>query len=163
MSKPPTRPVPSDDYVLTVDGVEYHPHEGEQVEFIGSTTVGEMQAFNRFRRLSVSIDAVKGEADEAQKINELMDPAFEQLCELLARRLVRWSWTDDAGRPLPQPDAPEVLKALCAEEVYYLLIAAQGESAGERKNGSSVSPTTSSATAPPPTTRRTGAPNRTKG
>ena len=36
MTKQPIRVVPSDDYMVMVDGIEYHPHEGETVSVAGS-------------------------------------------------------------------------------------------------------------------------------
>jgi hypothetical protein len=66
--------------------------------------------------------------------------------------VLRWNWTDDAGRPYPQPEGdPEVFRRLRPEELMYLSKAVRGETPGEQKNGLSGTPTTSSATASPET------------
>lgn len=134
MAKPKLVRIVSDDCAITApDGAVYHPHEGEWVELFPIPSIGELQAFESMRRLGVEMEAVKGEPDEAARVAALLDPHFEQLCTLLAVRLVDWDWTDDAGRPLPKPTTA-TLKLLRSEELYWLLNAQEGETPAQRKN-----------------------------
>ncbi len=171
MSKPLPRRIPSDDYDQKDRGEFLHPHEGEAIELIGRSTVGELQATQRFRRASVELNILKGEPDAYGKSLEILDGVFEDMCRRLAQRITAWDWTDDSGRPLvPWNDewedletgkkrpcarldgSPEPFRALSAPELYYLVDVAQSEAPAERKNGSSGSTTTSSATASVSTT-----------
>lgn len=164
MSKPPLRHVPSDDCAVVVGGVPYYPHEGESLSLIGGATpIRLFQVLNRFRQASVQVEAMQDEPDGAVQIAELLDPQFDELCELLASRIVDWTWTDARGQPLPPPSARAVA-LLENQEVLYLITVVQGEGPAERKNGSSSSPITSSATASPPTAapRSTTARSRTR-
>lgn len=151
MSKPPLRHIPSDDCAVVVDGETYYPHEGESLSLIGGARpIRLFQVVNRLRQASVQVEALQDEPDGAVQIAELLDPQFEELCELLASRIVDWTWTDARGQPLPPPNARAVA-LLENQEVLYLITVVQGEGPAERKNGSSSSPTTSSATTSPPT------------
>lgn len=136
MAKPKARRVPSDDCQVTIGGETYTPHEGEWVELLEGQTVAEISAAREFLDLQSKFDALQGEDDENRKVTALLDNAFTRLCSALAQRITAWSWTDDAGRPLPPPDgSPEPIKNLRTEEVYYLLSCSKGEPPAERKNG----------------------------
>ncbi len=176
MSKPLARRIPSDDCVVftgrtlkdgQIDnpGIPYNPHEGEWVEMFAETSVGELKAVRRLRELGTQLEAAQGETDEQSRMIRLSDDAFTDLCQALAPRIKAWSWTDDAGRPISQPDGTAAsLQPLKADELMWLLSAAQGEVPSERKNDSSASLTTSSATGVTPITGKvsTGARSRTK-
>lgn len=121
MSKPlPTR-VPSDDCAVTIDGQVCRPHEGEWVELHRGRTVGEVAAINRLQALQAELTAGDDPERQAEVAGEL-DDVFGELCELLARRLVAWSWTDLSGRPLAQPDGTAAqLTGLESAEVAWLV------------------------------------------
>ena len=145
MAKPPTRQVPSDDCAIEVDGVEYHPHEGEWVRVVSRFSVDDLRLMRRFSEFQSQMDAIEG--DEALKQVILMDDSFSDVLEVLQHRLMEWNWTDDSGEPLSQPhENPTVLRSLRIEELMYLVLVVRGESPGEASNGSAPSPTTSSAT-----------------
>lgn len=152
MTKPPPRRVPSDDFILEIDGETYTPHAGEWVEFVPTLPVGLFQAEARIRSLATQLDALKDDAgaippDRLREANDLIAGHYDDLCNLLARLVVAWNWTDDRGQPLPQPDGTDrPFRLLSVDELYYLWQAAQGGNPDARKNGSRPSPTTSSAT-----------------
>lgn len=155
MSKPGARRYHTDDFAVVVDGVTYHPHEGEWVDIVGKPTVGEFRAYAGLARVGVEIQAVAGEPDEAMRTTGLMDKHFGAICESLARRVVDWSWTDDMGNPLPAPAGnPAAFETLTDDELAYLMKVSQGETDAQRGNASRPSPTTSSAT---PSTGTAGA------
>jgi hypothetical protein len=151
MAKPAPRRIPSDDCAVVVDGTTYYPHEDEWVEFVGTLTVGDLMALAQLERFGVELQAAEGDADQGIQTVRIMDRYFRQVCDGLARRVTAWSWTDDLGRPLPDPAGdPEAFAALRPAELTYLIGLARGEGAPDRaarKNGSRPSPITSSATA----------------
>lgn len=157
MAKPLAICVPSDDCVVTVSGTAYTPHEGESVWLLPGQSVGDVAVLARFNRIQAEVEALRGDADEAARSTELYDAVLSDLCAFLARRMVRWDWTDLAGRPLPPLDGtPAPLQALETEELFWLLQAARGQNATTEKNDSRPSPITSSATARPPSLMSSG-------
>ena len=134
MAKARPRRIASDDCEIMVDGQLCRPHEGEWVEMIATEAVGELAIRQQYARLRVELDAIKGEPSEGARYQELMDSHYRSICEFLERRVFAWSWTDHKGRPLPQPDKPDVLMSLSAGELYWLLNAVGGETPTERKN-----------------------------
>lgn len=136
MAKPEPIEIPSDDCVVTIDGTRYTPHEGESVWLIPGLSVGAIAALSAFTAIGAEMEAAQGEPDEFERQAGLADRALQGLCRALAPRVIRWTWTDMAGRPLPQPDGtPERLQALESEEVAWLLAACQGETPARRGNG----------------------------
>lgn len=147
MSKPQPQRIPSDDCVVTINGTEYHPHEGEWVEVLAGMTVREYQALSRLVDYGMQLLAAQGEPDEQQQVMRLTDQQMDELCVALADRVLDWNWTDLRGRPLPKPDGtPEPLRRLQAQELRWLSTATQGERPADRGKGLSDSPITSSAT-----------------
>lgn len=132
MKIPPKR-ISSDDCVVYVgrkiegdkivcQGVPYKVHEGEWVEVIPVTSIGEAIAISRM---------MGADLKQTSKIAE----GLNQICEGLAKRITDWDWTDMEGKPLPNPhDDPDVIKLLTEDEIIWLALAAQIESPGERKN-----------------------------
>ncbi|MDO8704082.1 MAG: hypothetical protein Q7J84_03970 [Sulfuricaulis sp.] len=152
MSKPLPRRIPSDDCAVSIDGAEYHPHEGEWVEMMTGMSLGEIKALERFRKASVEYQAAQGEPNETERILGIIDGAFTAICAMLANKIVAWNWTDLRGQPLPPPDGkPEVLERLNVEELMWLLAVAEGQSPSQRKNALPPSPTISSAIESPAT------------
>ena len=136
MAKPQAVTIPSDDCLVTIDGAQYALHEGETVTLIPGMSVGAINAANALMRIGPKLAAAVGEPDQVQQQTALADDAMQALCAALAPRLVAWTWTDVAGRPLPPLDGTTApLMALEAEELLWLLGAAKGETAGARKNG----------------------------
>lgn len=135
MAKPVPVEVKSDDCTVTVNGVAYTPHEGESVWLFQGQSVGEMRALGRLMGLQTVIDGAKGEKGQeaAMAVLRAVDEAFDDICAMLAPRVVSWNWTDLRGDPLPQPDgSPDGLARLESEELFWLLQAARGDN---RPNG----------------------------
>lgn len=119
----------------TVGGKEYHIHRGQSVTIVGTRSIGEMKASWGFNRLSIEIDGAKGEADEAQRVSLILEEHYDALLDWMAKRVVSWDWTDQAGRPLALPDGtPEPLMALSPEELFYLMRILRGEGTADEKN-----------------------------
>lgn len=145
MAKPPVRQVPSDDCVVEVDGVEYRIHEDEWVKVIASFAVGSLKIMRRVTELQSQMDSL--EDDDRIRSVILMDDTVDELIDVLQNRVVEWTWTDDLGKPLPQPFGnPEAFRPLRLEELMYLALVVRGEAPEEQKNASAPSRTTSSAT-----------------
>ncbi len=150
MAKPKPQRVEANDCGVVIRGQLYFPHEGEWVELYAGMTVGEMHAIEGLRRLGVELQALQGEPGKQAEMLAVIDPQFDKLCELLADRVVDWNLADDRGRPLPKPDGtPEPFRRLRAEELLWLLAAAEGETPAQRKKDSRPSGTSSSATSSP--------------
>lgn len=136
VAKPQAIEVPSDDCLVTVGGEKIAVHEGESVTLLPGMSVGAISAANTLMSLGPKLAAAEGEPDQVQQQTALADDAMTRLCASLAPRIVSWTWTDMAGRPLPQPDGTAgPLMALEVEELIWLLGAAKGETAAPRKNG----------------------------
>lgn len=102
-------------------GTPHLVHKGEWVEFVPVTSVRE------FISLMGIMDGVG---------NEAMSAHLKQLGERLAKRVVRWNWTDMMGESLPQPyGCPDVLLGLSEDELYWLMARSyETEPEDERKN-----------------------------
>lgn len=157
MSKPPPRRIPSDDYKVTQDGIEYHAHEGEWVEFSGRPGLVSLERIWAFE--SVLADEHEPEKPDAKASNKTklayvaalnkyreernaqIDSIFRDICVVLARHIVAWSWTDDRGEQMSQPDGnPDTIRDLRADEILFLRdLLARNETKAERKNESSAS------------------------
>lgn len=138
MAKPVTVEVKSDDCLVTVNGEKHAVHEGESVWLFQGHSVGEMRAVSRLAHLQVQVDALKdgGDQEGAMALLAEIDALFDAICAMLAPRVVRWTWTDLRGNPMPQPDGTAAFLArLESEELFWLLQAAKGEAGGGRKNG----------------------------
>lgn len=146
MGKLPTKQIPSDDCVVTLDDVEYRPHEGEWIKVVPSLSVAEVRLVQELNELKPKLDAIKGEETEQEESVALLDKSFGPVVSLVARRIIAWSWTDNAGDPYPEKPDEETIRDLHIQELYYLLAAIRGETPAERGNGSRPLPTTSSAT-----------------
>lgn len=190
--KLPMPRIPSDDFEMRNpdDSEWYAVHEGEWVEMLPRRTFAEIKEYARFSQLSADLAALKPAAGDATpeamtsitEMRAVQKAAFTELCEFLAERVARWTWTGPTGRPLvPWNDEyqdaegntlpcarldgdPRVIERLDAAEIYYLLNVEQGEPPAERKNGSTASPTTTSASTPAATAEKpsTSDPSLTK-
>lgn len=150
MSKPASVRVPSDDFVVEIGGQAFNTHEAEWVEVLPQMSVRELQQMQRLNRLHVEIDALAGEDGGDDAVLALLDATYADVCQTLALRIIDWTWTDDAGRPLPKPDGTaEPFRRLTPQELRYLNQVLQGNHPAARGKGSNGSPTTSSGTEPP--------------
>jgi hypothetical protein len=180
--KLPIPRIPSDDFEMKSpeDGEWYAVHAGEWVEMLPRRTFAEIKEYQRFSQLSADLVALQpAEGDltpeavtSRTEMRAVQQAAFTELCEFLADRVVRWTWTGPTGRPLvPWNDEyqdaegqtlpcarldgdPKVIERLDAAEIYYLLNVEQGETPADRKNGSAASPTTTSDSLPPATAEK---------
>lgn len=149
MRKPEAVEIPSDDCVLTIGGVTFAPHEGEAVWVRPGMTVGELRLLREIQGLQVKIAALADEDEDGVRRIAAMDDAFGSAVAFLRDRLVRWTWTDDAGAPYAQPrDDPAILERLRIEEIFYLVGAVNGANPGQQKNVSRPSQIMSWDTAP---------------
>ena len=143
MSKPLAKRVPSDDCIVTVDGVDYALHEGEWVDVVPAFSTGDLRFMRKIVNLRTEVDA----AEKPEDGIVLTADTYEELIDILSRRLVAWNWTDDQGQALPQPNGnPVAFATLRLEELLYLSLVIRGESPGERKNALKPSRTSRSAT-----------------
>lgn len=162
--KPTLRKIPSDDCAVAVDGILYHPHEGEHIMCAPGMRVRELGMLRLFRELSVKLGALKGETDEVERVLDLLETSYGSIIPILADRIPEWTWTDAAGRPYPQPkDDPKVFERLEQAEISYLINAIQGETPGEEKNALSGTGITSSATASQAMVGQSHTPARSRG
>ncbi len=114
---------------ITNQGTPHQLHKSEWIEII---PIGTVQEF-------IGISGLAPTADTATQ-----GRSFEMLCKGIAARIVNWNWTDNESEPLPCPyKQPEVIKSLSSDEVFYLFIAIQGETIGQRKKESAPSGITS--------------------
>lgn len=149
--KPALRRVPSDDLVIEEGGELYTPHAGEWVEILPGFRVADFRVVQALADLQVTMQALRGEDDGELRAMVAASEAYALTLAEIRTRVIRWSWTDDLGRPYPQPcDHPEVIDALRIEEVNYLGRVIRQQNPAQEKKGLSTSPTTSSATASPP-------------
>jgi hypothetical protein len=143
MSKPLAKRTPSDDCIVTVDGVDYALHEGEWVDVVPAFSAGDLRFMRQIVNLQTQVDAAE---NPAQAITLTAD-TYEELTGILSRRIVTWNWTDDQGQALPQPNGNAAAFAtLRLEELLYLSLVIRGESPGGRKNALKPSRTSRSGT-----------------
>lgn len=126
--KPPLQRIPSDDFAMFVDGVEYRPHADEWVEVYPIVTYRSMKVMDQFVDLSNRFAAINPEnPEEATEAAALLNQQFDEVCSVVAERIGAWSWTDVRGRELPSPaEQPDVLLDLSSEELLYLMTIARG-------------------------------------
>ena len=106
-SLPPPRRVEGVTFVQTVDSVEYHPHEGEWVDFRRGFSWGYMMAQQGL---------VAAKDNTGKRI-----AAWTDVVKSLAENIVAWSLTDDEGKALPQPyHNPGAFALLTNEELLWL-------------------------------------------
>ena len=113
-------------------GQDFYPHTGEWVELVPVNSIREFIAMG---------DVSGGSSVKAGDEVRAMGEAFTRLCQEIARRVVRWNWTDPHdGTPLPQPyKRPDVIESLLDDEVIWLLSVTKGETQEARGNGSTPS------------------------
>jgi hypothetical protein len=139
------RYVSSDTCVVTEDGVELHPHQGEGVwlfpmgNLAGHLYVQELYAAQR-----------RPDSDGDDKLEDMV-VSFRALNQGIANTVAAWNWTDWARRPLPQPNGDyHVIEALHESEISWLRTAIEGGVPAELKNDAAPSGATSTDTETPP-------------
>lgn len=189
------RRVPSDDCLVPINDESLAIHEGEWVEILDKRAYGELTLLDKFMRMDADLAAAlpepppppqEGEEPtpptpakpeqiaEYQRLVLIREAAFEQLCGFVADRLMRWTWRDERGRWIVEPNDSYVdddgvmqpcvdlqkltqaerraaLEPLTINEIYYLLNVHQLRNPAAEKNGSKPSGTSSSDSVSPPT------------
>lgn len=142
-SKPPYRIIRSDDCVITVNGVQYYPHAGEQVAFVAAIRLDTLLMAMRLQNLQgTDLSTVGGE--EAAEFAQM----FSDLCIELAQCIRGWSWTgdevDESGEytVLPWPSSLDgriaVLRGRSMDEIMWLVGAAFGGGASSEPAGNAT-------------------------
>lgn len=127
----PARRVYADDFSLTLDGIEYHPHAGEWVEYRPVGSVGAYLDLLRSRAVKV----VPEDEDEAEATAAYVERAREEV----RRRVVAWDWTDiTTGEPLPPPREGGI-ECLSLAEMLWLQGALYGRGESDPKAGAATS------------------------
>jgi hypothetical protein len=117
------------DGVITEAGTQNFVHKGEWVDIIPVQTMRETMAITRLMG--------GGESESTIDAARRLTAPFEELCEVLAKRVMDWNWTDNWGDPMPNPqDDPGVLRDLSNDELFWLIGAAQNGAGTDRKHDS---------------------------
>lgn len=132
MTNESIRMVASDDCVIEVDGVKSHPHRGETVSLCGWFDMDALCLMYDFGELLGQIAA--SEEAEALRLIDTSDPLLNKFIDALTPLVRSWTWTDVAGKPLPQPYLnAAAFKALHIDELIYLSLLAVPRSPKEKK------------------------------
>lgn len=135
-TKPPVRRVYADDLAVELDGQVVYPHAGEWVEFRGRPTVGQWMS---------DIEGLTFKADlESETGQEALLARYRGIIATVAKSIVAWNWTNDAGEPMAPPTA-ETLRECLFEELTWLQ-RAMGGRAGETLPLTDGSPSTAPST-----------------
>ena len=121
MAKPKPTQVPSDDCVVLDGDERLNPHEGEWVLAYCGYRAGDARMMRGLQELKAKMAAIEGDDDAGQQQMILTSDAFGEVIIALQDRIVAWNWTDDRGRPYPQPEEdPNVFHRLRIDEAIYL-------------------------------------------
>jgi hypothetical protein len=120
-------------------GTPHKVHEGEWVEILPVTSVGEYISFGKL---------FTGEASETEKepkkitrkmlaaIGARTEDTFGQMIQAVSERVLDWNWTDLMGKKLPKPyQNPKVIRSLSIDELLWLANVAEYEPEIDRKKG----------------------------
>jgi len=112
-------------------GTPYKVHEGEWVDILPVTSVGELIAFGEMAASSSKVTKEK----KLLSLGSKMGMAFESVVQRVAQRVYDWNWTDIEGKRLPNPhNNPDVIRSLSTDELVWLANQAEYETEIERKN-----------------------------
>lgn len=114
--KPPARRVLSDNFEFEQDGVIYHTHAGEWVEFRGGDPmrVGDWFDAVKLQEAASPVDGI------ASTTPGDVAATFANTLRGLVSDIVAWSWTDSDGEPYPSPPTYDVLLTLEMDEITWL-------------------------------------------
>lgn len=137
-TKPKARRVPSDDCILTLDGEDYAIHAGEWVEFRGRPSMAFLARYMQFQGIR---ESMASGSELTMESSAMLRRAAEDIGDELARHISAWTWTDDAGDPMPLPVKGEALDNLDQVEFQWLLMEflSGGPAGGDRPNASAPS------------------------
>ena len=110
-TKPPGLKVMGDAFVVVEDGVEYHPHAGEWVQYRGQPSIADII------RMAYLDEARAKQAETGADIEALYAAVLEETLV----SVIAWTWTDDQGERYPSPPTADVLRRLTLAELTYLL------------------------------------------
>lgn len=118
---------------IVKEGTPYRLHEGGWVDVI---PVSNMREFLAISKLGAGMSEMGKDIVGAAVAAGLAEQALDDLCDVLAERVIDWDWTDNDYNPLPSPHKnPSVFRDLISsEELLWLVGAIQGETEGQRKN-----------------------------
>lgn len=133
-TKPQLRKVECSDCTKTVGATVYYPHVDENVWFVPTMSINTLLVAMQLQTyMGVAMDSLSPE--EIGKFGQ----AFREVTNELARLIVKWDWTDDAGTPYSEKPTIELLQSLSIEELVWLvnagLGAAQDVDLGEGSTG----------------------------
>lgn len=137
---------------MEIGGVWYAPHAGESVTLIGGKSSADEEAFigalemsDKAQQLNAAEQDGEGMTPELRALAKEIAGYYGNLLATVRRRMVRWTWTDEAGEPLPPPRDPrDPIPYLRIEEQQYLIRLCNQEPVAAQKNGSKPSPISSS-------------------
>jgi hypothetical protein len=107
LSKVPRRKVKGDDFIVRIDGVDYHPHAGEEVELKTRLRPYDLLAIIRFQSF------------RAAPAIEDMTKQIEELRAFLTERITATSWTNDDGQAYASVD--DMMADVSWEELGWLI------------------------------------------
>jgi hypothetical protein len=154
--RPSNRRISNDDFVLTVNGVDHAPHQGEWIEVRPITSMADLAQITSIQIAWNEIQAIGSDPAQTVRSAELAQQVLDSLVSRFVRIITQWNWTDVmSGEALAQPAENEgaAVRGLSVDELQYLFILTAPEGTADRKNGSQPSPTASLATATPKTSR----------
>lgn len=114
--KPPARRVLSDNFEFEQDGVIYHTHAGEWVEFRGGDPMRVGDWFDAVKLQEAATGAESGPPTTAGEVAA----TFANTLRGLVADIVAWNWTNSAGEPYPSPPTYDVLLTLEMDEITWL-------------------------------------------
>ncbi len=120
------------DCKVTVNGVDYFPHEGEAISVRPVMPVAELEKLMAFYEMANN----QGETEDSMQKLKDANSIFDEACTILSTHILGWNWTNNEGEALPTPNKnPEGIKQLSAEEIFYLLnTAMSGGNTVDQKN-----------------------------
>lgn len=142
--KIPAEWVPSDDCVvyrgrvieegnIIVQGTPHYIHQGEWVEVL---PVGNMREFLAVSKLGAAFGDIGRDMMGSAMAAGLAEKALDDICDVLAERVLSWTWTDNDFHPLSPPfrNRDVFRHTIGVEELLWLVGAIQGETKGQEKN-----------------------------
>lgn len=137
MSKPGTVYIENcADCIVTVDGRQFTPHDGESITLRLGGTVEYLRVGADIQLIKAQLDALEGEPNGQGKQMALLMAKLDSLAPQIASLVKSWTWTDDDGKDMLLPSVdPKTLAKLRPEEYFYIFArATNAETKEARKN-----------------------------